>query len=141
VSAEARTLRAWLRGIFLAGSVGTTLELLLLEHVGDAWQLLPVVLLLAGVVLLIPAALGHAAWPLHAFRLTMLLCIGSGLVGVLLHYTGNAEFEREIQPDAAGISLFWEAIAGATPVLAPGTMALLGAVGWLGAGQARDSRS
>jgi hypothetical protein len=40
------------------------------------------------------------------------------------------EFERELNPDASGFSLFRDAMMGATPALAPGTMILLGAVGW-----------
>lgn len=131
MSADAGSLRGWLKGVFLAGAVGTTAELLLLEHTGDASQLIPVVLLVAAVV-----GLGLVSvWPTPAvvlvFHLTMAACIVSGVAGVGLHYTGNAEFEREIQPDAAGLALFREAVAGATPVLAPGTMALLGAVGLL----------
>jgi hypothetical protein len=46
-----------------------------------------------------------------------------------LHYQGNVEFERELAPDASGLPLVWEALKGATPALAPGTMMLLGAVG------------
>jgi hypothetical protein len=63
------------------------------------------------------------------FQLTMVAFILSGAVGVGLHYQGNVEFERELAPDASGLPLVWEALKGATPALAPGTMMLLGAVG------------
>jgi hypothetical protein len=52
-----------------------------------------------------------------------------GAVGVGLHYDGNVEFERELHPDDAGVIFLRHVVAGATPVLAPGSMVLLGLVG------------
>jgi hypothetical protein len=59
----------------------------------------------------------------------MLVFIASGILGTWLHYTGNANFELEITPDMAAWAVFKAAMAGATPVLAPGTMIQLGLVG------------
>ena len=53
----------------------------------------------------------------------------TGLIGMGLHYDGNVEFEREMYPSIAGPTLFWGAITGATPALAPGTLVLLGTLG------------
>ena len=55
----------------------------------------------------------------------------SGLLGIWLHYDGKAEFKLEIDPELSGWALFWECIHGHSmpPVLAPGTMLLLGLVG------------
>ena len=53
----------------------------------------------------------------------------SGVVGLWLHYQGNTEFELEMYPSLEGLALFWEAIRGATPTLAPGTMLELGLLG------------
>jgi hypothetical protein len=53
----------------------------------------------------------------------------SGIVGVGLHYDGNVEFERELHPKEAGLTFLRHSIAGATPVLAPGSMVLLGLLG------------
>ena len=61
----------------------------------------------------------------------MILFVLSGLVGLILHYQGNAEFELEMYPSLNGLELFWEAIRGATPTLAPGTMIQLGLLGWV----------
>ena len=118
-----------LTAIFLFGSVGTGAELLLLEHVEDAWQKAPLVLIGVACALLAVLAIRPSALGVRLFQLTMLAFMASGVVGVMLHYQGNAEFERELQPDASGIPLFWEALKGATPALAPGTMTLLGALG------------
>ena len=59
----------------------------------------------------------------------MMLFVGSGVLGVGLHYRGNHEFEREMYPTMAGMELVRNTLTGATPVLAPGSMALLGLVG------------
>ena len=129
MTSDGRGLTRILTGIFLFGSAGTAAELLLLEHVEGAWQKAPLVLI--GVACAVLAALAIRPSPagVRLFQLTMIAFMVSGVVGVVLHYQGNAEFERELQPDASGFPLFWEALKGATPALAPGTMTLLGAVG------------
>ena len=65
------------------------------------------------------------------FGAIMALCVLAGVVGVVQHYLGNAEFERESDPTLEGLTLFWTAVRGATPALAPGAMAQLGVVGLL----------
>jgi hypothetical protein len=59
----------------------------------------------------------------------MVLCLFAGLVGLGLHYQGNVEFELEMYPSMGGVDLVWEALTGATPALAPGTMVGLGLLG------------
>lgn len=118
-----------LRAIFVFGAVGTAAELLLLEHVEDAWQLAPLALLGVACVALALVALRPSAVSVALFRFTMMCFIVSGAIGIALHYQGNVEFELELQPDLTGFRLAWEALRGATPALAPGTMMLLGALG------------
>jgi hypothetical protein len=125
-----RALRRLLAATFLAGAIGTGAELLLLEHTEDVWQQLPLWLLAAGCLLFVLAWLRPHPATLRVLGVVMLLFLVSGVVGVWLHYEGNVEFEREIDPAAAGLTLMWDALGGATPALAPGTMALLGAVGF-----------
>jgi hypothetical protein len=48
------------------------------------------------------------------------------VLGVGLHYDGNEEFELEMYPTMAGVELVQNTLTGATPVLAPGSMTLLG---------------
>ncbi len=131
MSTEAGVEPGRLRVVFLAGAVGTAAELLLLGHTSSLWQLVPVALLGAGSLVAVATLVRATPVVVHTFRILMLACVVSGVAGVVLHYSGNAEFERELQPAAAGIELFHEAMTGATPVLAPGTMALLGVIGLL----------
>lgn len=107
------------------------IELLLLEHVGDAWQLTPFVVIALSGIALAWHALRPGGASLLYLRATMALSILSGALGVYLHFRGNVAFELEMTPGAAGLPLFRDAMMGATPALAPGTMALVGALGLL----------
>lgn len=122
-------IRRTILAIFLFGLLGSGTELLLLGHTEDVWQWVP--LILTGVVLLVLGGffLAGGAGMLRLLRLIMLLFILSGVTGSFLHYKGNVEFEREMYPAMTGLELFWNAIQGATPVLAPGTMIVLGLLG------------
>ncbi len=122
-------LRFFLMGILLTGLVGTGAELLLMEHTDGFWQRVPLFLIVLPLVVLCWAALRPGPLVLRVFQGTMLLVVLSGLVGCILHYQGNVEFELEMYPSRQGIELFWESIMGATPSLAPGTMMMLGWVG------------
>jgi hypothetical protein len=75
----------------------------------------------------------HAAAPqpatVRALQAAMTLFVISGVVGVWLHYQGNVEFELEMYPSMRGVELVQKTLTGATPVLAPGSMTLLGLIG------------
>jgi hypothetical protein len=130
--AESRTLRA-LRGILMfilvTGIIGLILELLLLGHYDGAWQLAPLALLGAGLLILVWYAISRGGTSLRALQMLMGLFILSGLAGVILHYRGNVEFEAELNPAAHGLRLIGAAASGATPTLAPGAMLQLGLIG------------
>lgn len=128
---ELIAVRRAVAALFLFGSLGTGVELLLLEHTEGVWQVVPLLLIATGSALLFLLVVKPGMVGLQIFRLLMALFVLSGIAGVTLHYQGNVEFERELQPDATGLALFWEAMKGATPALAPATMILLGALGWL----------
>jgi len=115
--------------VFLLGSVGTGTELLLLEHTEDIWQLIPVLLFPAALLVLAWYGVSRSAAALRAFRGLMVLLVLSGGLGAWLHYKGNVEFELEMSPALGGWALFREAMMGATPSLAPGTMLWLGLIG------------
>jgi hypothetical protein len=113
----------------LAGMAGTAAELLLIGHFEDSWQLVPVVLLSLGTLIAVAHAVKPGILTVRLLQLLMVLFIFSGGIGSVLHYRGNTEFELEMQPSLSGVELVKETMTGAFPVLAPGTMALLGLIG------------
>lgn len=122
-------LRTALLAILVLGAVGTGVELLLLGHTDGAWQWFPIVLTGLSLVFLAWHGVDRGPRSIRAIQALMVVFILSGMVGVLLHYQGNVEFEREMAPTIGGLKLFTEAMTGATPALAPGTMLQLGLVG------------
>ena len=122
-------LRRWIVAVFVLGVLGTGAELLLLGHTEDYRQLVPLGLFALSLVLLGLTLSPNPRW-LRWFRALMVLFIASGLIGVYLHLSANAEFELEMYPSMTGLDLLWESLRGATPALAPGTMAYLGLLGW-----------
>jgi hypothetical protein len=113
----------------LGGILGIGIELLLLEHFEMPNQLIPLILLGLSVPVLVWYRLrsdSSARWVIQAM---MGLFILAGCIGVGLHYWGNREFELETYRSLAGVALFEKSMTGATPVLAPGSMVLLGLIG------------
>ena len=111
------------------GMGGMTTELLLIGHVESVQQLIPVVLLGLGVLVLGWHAAAPRAITVRTLQVTMVLFLLSGVVGVGLHYRGNLEFELEMYPSMRGFEMIPKTLTGATPVLAPGSMTLLGLIG------------
>ena len=125
----ASTLRRVLLALVLFGALGLGLELLLLEHFESWQQWIPLVLLAAALGSGAVVAWRQSPATVRFFQAMMLLCVVAGLVGVFLHYQGNAEFELERDPLLRGLALFWESSRGATPALAPGALSQLGLLG------------
>ena len=122
-------LRSILLWTLLVATAGTMGELLLLGHRESAAQLVPLVLLAAGVLVGIMLLAAPTPSGLRLLQALMILFLASGILGVGLHYQGNTEFELEMHPSIAGIELLSKTLTGATPVLAPGSMSLLGVIG------------
>ena len=121
--------RTLILGVVALGASGLVIELLLLEHWNATPQLIPLttlalVLIATGVV-----AVRAERRTLGAFRAVMVWALVAGLLGIGLHLRDNVAFEREIAPDASVVSTLWHAFRGATPLLAPGSLAQLGLIG------------
>lgn len=118
-----------LLAVLVLGLLGTAAELVLLSHYEDWKQLAPLALIGLALVFVIWHLAAPSASNVHALRVLMTLFLFSGGIGVGLHYGANAEFESESDPSLRGYPLFKESLAGATPLLAPGTMVQLGLIG------------
>jgi hypothetical protein len=126
-------IRRALLMLFTFAALGTGIELILLGHTEQVWQWVPVVLTFTGTLAAAGFAFIRAPIGRRAFQATMMLFVLSGAIGLGLHYQGNVEFALEMEPGARGWTLMKEALTGATPALAPGTMVLLGAIGLIAA--------
>jgi hypothetical protein len=123
------TIRKVLLWGLLAGTTGTLFELLLIGHDEMATQWAPLVLLGLGILVAAATLMAPRAPIVRTLQVLMVMFVASGIIGIVLHYQGNEAFELEMSPSRAGMSLISKTLTGATPVLAPGSMSLLGLVG------------
>lgn len=124
-------LRRNLLRVLLLGISGVSVELLLIGHVEKIGQLIPIVLLAAGLAAVVWHMVSGNRPSLLVLWALMLGYALAGVLGIGLHLKGNVEFELEMYPTLAGRDLVAKTLTGATPALAPGTMVLLGLVGLL----------
>lgn len=122
-------IRRFLLATLAAGLAGTLAELVLLGHDESVQQWIPIVLLGGGILVVAWHAIAPRPVTVRALQTTMVLFLAAALLGIGLHYDGNVEFELEITPSMRGAELVKEALTGATPVMAPGAMGLLGLIG------------
>jgi len=123
------TIRRILLGITYVTILGLIGELSLLDHRDSAVQWTPYVVLVIALASTIQVGVRPTRVSLRIFQGVMLLQIATAIAGMIFHYRGNVEFEVERDESLRGLALFWEAIRGATPLLAPGALAQLGLVG------------
>ena len=117
--------------ILVLAMVGILIELLLVEHFEDAWQLVPLGLLGLGLGVVAWHTVGPSRSSRRTLDILMIAFILAGFLGFYFHYRGNAEFELEQNPAVDRWVLFREAMMGGTPALAPGVMIQIGLLGLL----------
>ena len=125
-------LRQFVLVLLAAGLIGLGVELVLLEHYEDVWQLTPLVLITANLVVLL-WQMAKPSWPaVQSLRVLMVAMLAAGAIGIFLHYRASMEFQLEMSPGLGALELFLKAIrAKVPPPLAPGAMAQLGLLGLL----------
>ncbi len=132
---ESMNLESRVRDLILAlmvlGMLGLIAELFLQEHTESWQQWIPFVVLGLGLAATAVFRIRPSRGTLRFFQVMMAAFLAAGLLGIYLHYAGNAEFEIERTPDVSGLRLLWKALRGATPALAPGALAQLGLLGFI----------
>ncbi len=124
-------LRTWLFLVFVISLLGTTTELMLLDHRDSFTQWIPFAVFGVGIIATAAVAVRASPLTLNLFRGVMVVFVATGLAGLYLHYRGNVAFELEMSPALKGWQLFRGALTGATPTLAPGAMSQIGLLGLL----------
>ena len=122
--------RRILLAILILGMAGISVELWLLAHTEDFYQLIPLWLAAFGVIAVATVVLRPSTGTLRVFQAVMALFLISGVVGMYLHFQVNMEFQLEMDPALSGMALYRKAILAKTPpALAPGAMIQLGLIG------------
>jgi hypothetical protein len=110
--------------------IGTAVELLLLGHDEGLTQLAPLVLIGIGVPVIIWHAIAVTPSSLRMMRIMMVALIVGGMIGIVMHYRGSVEFQKEVDPSIHGFALFMKVMhSKAPPALAPAILAHLGLLG------------
>lgn len=116
--------------ILVLGISGISLELWLMAHTEDFYQLIPLWLAGMAIVASLLAVLRPSPGTIRLFQAVMALFLLSGVVGMALHFQVNMEFQLEMDPALSGMALLQKAILAKTPpALAPGAMIQLGLIG------------
>jgi len=125
-----QTLRMALLLIILIGMIGSGTELILLNHVEERLQWLPLVLIAFGISASMWHAFRASTMSVRALQVIFFAFVVAGLAGMYFHYQGAVEFKLESKPSLKGWELFRQAIfSKAPPLLAPGAMIQLGLLG------------
>ena len=105
--------------------VGTVVELWLTNHMETAVQLIPFALCGLGLVSVVLVLLRTQRAALLILRACMVLIALGSLFGIYQHVGGNLGFQRELYPNAPASKVVLGALSGASPLLAPGILALV----------------
>jgi len=122
-----RRLLVW---VLLFGIIGTTVDLVLLAHYEDALQLIPLVVLAAGLAAVVGHLVQPRSWTVRALQVMMSLFVAAGVTGIGLHFDGASGFQLEIDPSLEWWPLVKKvARSQSPPLLAPAGMVQLGLIG------------
>jgi hypothetical protein len=125
-------LRLFLLGLAAFLCAGTIVELVLQEHYTEPLQFVPLLFCAVGFVLILLVILRPSRATITILRVVMALGVLASLVGVYEHMEQNMGFVLDITPNAPMFDAFMEALRGAAPLLAPGILAIIGALAWMG---------
>ena len=130
VNSERYSLKKVIVLAFLFMTIGTLLELYLLNHYENILQLIPVFCIAIALINSMFIYFRRSKASFNIFKIVLFLTSISGISGVFFHLQANYEFEQEIKPTANSLELFLESISGAFPALAPLSMVVLALIGY-----------
>ena len=112
--------------LLLTGAIfmGVVVELWFTGHTESTLQFIPFGLSGLGLVAVAGALIRPQRITILALRGVMVLVALGSFLGIYEHIENNLSFALEIRPNAAVSDVFLEALGGASPLLAPGILAL-----------------
>ena len=122
-------IRKFLLATVILSLVATEIELLLIGHVLPLLQIIPVFLIALALGAMVWHAFSRNGKSMRVFQGTMVLCIISGFIGVVVHLAFSAATETKNNPNLSGMPLIKLALTGKAPPLAPAVMIQIGLIG------------
>lgn len=110
--------------------IGTWLELYLLHHFEDFFQLIPLICIASSLIVLGVMQVRVSRFIQQLFSVLMLMTALAGIFGIVLHIQTNFQFEQEMTPTHSNWDLFVESLTGAIPALAPGSLIAFSILGY-----------
>lgn len=124
----AESVEAWFRRFLLGTAtlvyLAAAVELWLVGHYEGWRQWLPFGLIGVGVATVLWVQTSASRRSVRSLRVASALVGAGSLLGIVFHVQGNLAFEREVRPAEPLMRALWEAAQGASPLLAPGALAL-----------------
>lgn len=117
-------LRIFLLLIAAAIFIGTPIELWFTEHFKSPVQFIPFILSGLGLLAVAIALIWTKRSSLLSLRVVMIVVIMGSALGLYEHLAHNLAFELDIRPNSTLGAVFIDALSGASPLLAPGILAL-----------------
>jgi len=130
VNSETYRLKKVLVLALLFMMIGSLLELYLLDHYEDSWQLIPILSVGTTLVTLLILFFKKTTKVVNFFKAVLILTALSGVYGVYLHLQSNFEFEQDMKPTASFWQLITDSLSGALPTLAPMSLVVLACIGY-----------
>lgn len=121
----AERFRVFLLALAAFMCVGTVIELVLANHLQEPIQVVPFVLCALAFVTILAVLFKPKAATIWTMRVVMGALVLGSLVGVYEHVQSNWEIVLETKPNLPTAEIFWTALRGAAPLLAPGILVLV----------------
>lgn len=104
--------------------LGAIVELALQEHFKEPKQLIPFGLCAVGFVAVLAVLFRPHRNTIRVLRVVMVFLALGSLLGLYFHLQNNFGLELEMRPGATPGDVIMQALTGASPMLAPGILAL-----------------
>jgi hypothetical protein len=121
----AERFRVFLLSVAAFMCAGIVIELLLANHVQEPIQFVPFVLCALALITIVAVLWKPQFATIWTMRVVMGALVLGSLVGVYEHLQSNWEIVLETKPNLATAEMFWTAVRGAAPLLAPGILVLV----------------
>ena len=118
-----KKLRIFLLGFSIFIFAGALFELAFLNHFGEELQFVPFVLGPLGIILAALMILKPSTKMVKVVRVGMWVILVGGIIGMIVHVSGNLEFLEGGQSATFG-EIIQKAFGGRNPLLAPGILSM-----------------